>query len=256
MSSLDFQKHELAGKRIIVTGAGLAGLAFASAIDQYWPDQHPKPHVVIYERSAKELDVERKGYTMGIKPESGLLALKQLGLLDIALSSSTVGTSTMEQAPTFWTSDWTRMLDLSSVSFFKKMKDGMPRGGIRLVRYVLRDMLLDAVPTQTKIHFRKGCEGVQVLADGRVRVQLSDGSFDECDLLVAADGASSGVRSSILPGEELEYTGASCFLATSRFPLGKPEEFRHRWGMNISGQGVAFLNLWVSCNLQIIHERC
>ena len=243
MSSFDSQKHELAGKRIIVTGAGLAGLAFACAIDQVWPQQHPKPTVVVYERSAKELDRSHGGYTMGIRAESGLLALKQLGLLDVALRSSSVGTNGTDKAPTFWTGNWKPILDPSSFSMFNETEDGMPKSGIRLVRYVLRDILLNALPAETEVHFQRGCQTPRVLPNGKIQVELSDGTTDEGDLLVAADGSSSSVRTMLLPDQKPEYTGAVCFIGTSRFPEGKPELLRHKWGMNISGQGVPFLTL-------------
>lgn len=243
------QKQELPGKRIIVTGAGLAGLAFACAIDQYWPVQDPRPQVVIYERSAKELDRSHAGYTMGIRAESGLLALKQLGLLDNALQASTVGANGADKAPTFWSSDWKTMFDPSSFAMFNEFEDGMPKSGIRLVRYVLRDMLLNALSVGTEVHWGNGCQTTRILPDGRTQIELSNGSTDEADLLVAADGSNSKVRTMLLPEEKLEYTGAVCFLGTSRFPDGKPELLAHKWGMNISGKGVPFLTLYVLFNL-------
>lgn len=239
------QKHDLAGKRIIVTGAGLAGLAFACAIERYWPAHHPKPKLVIYERSAKELDRSHAGYTMGIRAESGLLALKQLGLLDTALRATTVGANGADKAPTFWASNWKPIFDPSSFSMFNETVDGMPKSGIRLVRYVLRDMLLDALSADTEVHWGSGCQKTRILPDGKVQVELAKGTTDTGDLLVAADGANSSVRNLLLPDENLEYTGAVCFLGTSRFAEGKPELLKHKWGMNISGQGVPFLTLYV-----------
>jgi 2-polyprenyl-6-methoxyphenol hydroxylase-like FAD-dependent oxidoreductase len=68
--------HELAGKHVIVIGVGLAGLAFAHALDRHWPREYTKPRISIYERPSKTLDRKREGYTMSIKPESELEALK------------------------------------------------------------------------------------------------------------------------------------------------------------------------------------
>lgn len=147
------EKHHLTGKRIIVTGAGLAALAFASALDQFWPDGYPKPELVLYERSSRDLDREREGYTMSIKPDSGLKALRELGLLEKALSQSTVGHNGIETTPTIWNSEWQPLLDLNA----RKKKpsqasDAIPPTGIRLVRYILRDLLLTAVSPHTTIH--------------------------------------------------------------------------------------------------------
>lgn len=238
MSSLPVQKHHLAGKRIIVAGAGLAGLAFARALEQDWPQEHPRPEVVMYERSSKILDRGREGYTMGIKSESGLQALKKLGLLDAALRSSTTGVNRSPQFPTFWTKAWRPMFEVPTPS---KPKEGLPSHGIRLVRHVLRQILLDGLPAETKVHWEKGCESAHVLSDGRVQVSLSNGSTEECDLLIAADGANSNIRSCLLPHDTLDFAGAICFLGTSRFPSGKPDLLKEKWGMNISGEGIAFL---------------
>ena len=238
MSSLPVQKHDLAGKRIIVAGAGLAGLAFACALEQDWPQEHPRPEVVMYEKSSKILDRGREGYTMGIKSESGLQALKELGLLDAALHSSTTGASGSQQFPTFWTKDWRSMLEVPTPSI---PNDGFPPNGIRLVRHVMRQILMDGLPAETKVYWEKGCESAHALDDGRVQVRLSNGSTEECDLLIAADGANSNIRSCLLPHDTLDFAGAICFLGTSRFLSGKPDLLKDKWGINISGEGIPFL---------------
>ena len=239
MSRNALQKHDLAGKRIIVTGAGLAGMAFARAMDRDWPCEHPKPEIVIYERSSKALKPGREGYTMGIKEVSGLRALDHIGLLDIALSNSTTGANGISQVPTIWNRNWRPMLELNDPS--SKTQARIPAIGIRLVRHVLRDILMEALPSDTKVYWEKGCDSVDVLEGGRVRVNLSGGSSDECDLLVAADGASSNVRSALLPDDTLEYARAVCFQGTSKFPSGKPDLLQKKWGINVSGSNVAFL---------------
>lgn len=232
------QKHPLAGKRIIVAGAGLAGLAFARALVHQWPQGQPQPEILLYEISSEKLDRSREGYTMGIKPESGLNALKQLGLLDTALRLSTTSVGGSQQPPNFWTKDWRMLLDIPPPSV---SADGVPWNGIRLVRHVLRQILLDALPAEAKVHWGVGCNSAEILDAGQTRVSLTDGSEAYCDLLIAADGANSGIRASLLPQETLEFAGVNCIIATSRFPSGKPELLKDRWGINISGQGVPFL---------------
>ena len=233
------QKHDLAGKRIIVTGAGLAGMAFARAMDRSWPCEHPKPEIVIYERSSKLLKPGHEGYTMGIKEPSGLKALDRIGLLDAALSNSTVGANGIPQVPTIWNKKWRPMLELNGI--LSKQQARIPAIDIRLIRHFLRQILMDALPSDTEVHWGKGCDSLEILKGGRVRVELSDGSSDECDLLVTADGASSNVRAALLPNNTLEYAGIVIFQGTSRFLSGKPELLEKNWGINISGSGVAFL---------------
>ncbi|KAM0707101.1 hypothetical protein Q7P35_006432 [Cladosporium inversicolor] len=238
MSINNPQKHDLAGKRIIIAGAGLAGMAFARAFDQSWPNEHPKPEI-IYERSPKILKPGREGYTMSIKKESGLQALDRIGLLDAALSFSTVGSNGIQQRPTIWTNDWRPMLDLKDSPF--STQERIPSSGIRIVRHVLRRILVDGLPSDIKVHWDRGCDSVDIIEGGKVRVHLSDGLSDECDLLVAADGVNSNVRSALLPDDVLKYAGAICCQGTSRFPSVKPRLLEKKWGINLSGAGVAFL---------------
>ncbi|TLD04204.1 hypothetical protein E2P81_ATG10607 [Venturia nashicola] len=223
MSYTNMKKHDLAGKRIIVSGAGLAGMAFARALERSWPQEHPKPELVIYERSSKVLPAD---------------PLDDLGLLDLALSNSTVGAGGTQQLPTLWDKNWQQMLDPNTPT---KSNERIPSYGVRLARHTLRQMLLDAMPSNTNVQWEKGCDSVEVIDGGRVHITLSDGSTDECDLLVAADGANSKVRSSLLPGRTLDYVGAIIVQGTSRFPKGKPHPVNKKWGITMGG-GVAFLN--------------
>jgi len=176
---------------------------------------------------------------MSIKKESGLHALDRIGLLDAALSASTVGSNGIQQLPTIWANDWRPMLDFKDSP---PTQDRIPASGIRIVRHVLRQILVDGLPSDTKVHWEKGCDSVDIVEGGKVRVNLSDGSSDECDLLIAADGVNSNVRSALLPDDVLNYAGAICWQGTSKFPSGKPGLLEKKWGINISGAGVAFLN--------------
>lgn len=137
MSIDSSHKHYLAGKRIIVTGAGLAGMAFARALNRNWPSEHPKPEIVMYERSSKILKPGHEGYTMSIKKESGLQALDDIELLDAALSSSTVGSNGIQQLPTIWANDWRPMLDIKDSP---PTQDRIPASGIRIVRRLTTDL--------------------------------------------------------------------------------------------------------------------
>lgn len=84
----------------------------------------------------------------------------------------------------------------------------IPACGIRIVRHVLRQILVDGLPSDTKVYWGKGCDSVEILESSKVRVKLSNGSSDECDLLVAADGVNINVRSALLPDDLLNYAGA------------------------------------------------
>jgi protoporphyrinogen oxidase len=51
--------HFVAGKTIVVAGAGISGLSFAIALRQRWPSSETPPKIIIYERDAEEGGVER-----------------------------------------------------------------------------------------------------------------------------------------------------------------------------------------------------
>ncbi|KAM4057307.1 monooxygenase [Hirsutella rhossiliensis] len=83
------------------------------------------------------------------------------------------------------------------------------------------------------------------LADGRIRVHLSATNgpgvsrTDDCDLLIAADGAHSKVRASFRPDDEPEYNGTVLVGGVGRFVDGVPSTLNH-WGMVVSGQGIGY----------------
>lgn len=74
-----------AEKRIIIIGVGIARLAFARALDLYWPPGFPRPGITFYGRDTREVSVEREGCSLSIRSEiasGGMQALQKLGLLD------------------------------------------------------------------------------------------------------------------------------------------------------------------------------
>lgn len=108
---------------------------------------------------------------------------------------------------------------------------------MRIARRELRRVLIDAVPS-TDIHWSSYCTGAVQLGNGRVQVQLSNGEVDECDLLVAADGANSKVRASFRPDDKLSFAGAVCITGDARFPNGIPEPVDQDWGLILGAGGT------------------
>src|SRR5271167_1123203 len=100
--NLSQQKPFLAGKKIIVAGAGVAGLAFAIALRKQWSaltsslgSSVDPITIVVYERDNKELATDREGYSLSIRSEPycpGMQALSKLELLEPMLRASLTGT--------------------------------------------------------------------------------------------------------------------------------------------------------------------
>jgi 2-polyprenyl-6-methoxyphenol hydroxylase-like FAD-dependent oxidoreductase len=63
--------------RVAVFGAGISGLTLAAALRQFAPDVD----VDVYERD-NALDSRFQGYSLGIKGDTGILALRRLGLFE------------------------------------------------------------------------------------------------------------------------------------------------------------------------------
>ncbi|KAL2220281.1 hypothetical protein M432DRAFT_311876 [Thermoascus aurantiacus ATCC 26904] len=237
----------VAGKKIIVVGAGIAGLSFALALRKQWPTstKHEPPSVTIYERDTKETSIGREGYSLSIRSDGlsgGMQALHRLNLLERMLraSISVAGNGSFN----LWNTAWQSILSVrisrgdSGLSSDKEL----PADGMRIARDVLRRIMVDAVYEQkdTTMHWERPCTRVEPLPDGKIRVHLGDGTTDECDILIAADGASSKIRTQLRPADGLSFTGAVCISATSRFDSHEavPRPVDRDWGAVLGGGGV------------------
>ncbi|KAH8799747.1 hypothetical protein F5884DRAFT_116110 [Xylogone sp. PMI_703] len=236
------QTHFLAGKTIVVAGAGAAGLSFVLALRKLWPDDLEPPKVTIYEREAKDLPAGREGYSLslaGSDETGGLYAARDLGILDEILKHATPG---LGNQFTFkvWNNSFKELL-----SHTFKPGPGLSVAGIRITRKNLRQVLIDAVgPDQ--IRWGVACVAAEKLPSGRMKVKLSSDnlpsgqSTSKCDLLIAADRSSSKIRAAIRPKDTLQYAGVMQKGSLVIFPDGIPHPVDKNWGMLLSsGKGVS-----------------
>lgn len=229
--------HFLAGKQIVVAGGGMAGLAFAIALRKQWPPGQEPPAITIFERDTEAAAAGREGYSLslaGFDGTGGLVALKDLGLLDVALGHAVLG---LDGSGCFkiWDADWAELMSVRL-----KPAAGLPTAGIRIARKNLRRTLIDAAVGDQPDAIRWGvaCTAAERLEGGRVRVRLADESTVDCDFLVVADGANSKLRASIRPGDTLQHAGAIQIGGNGLFPGGIPKPVDDNWGLQLSGQGV------------------
>ena len=229
--------HFLQDKDIVVAGAGLGGLAFALGLKKQWPAGLPPPRVTVYERDTEAGAPDRAGTSLslaGTDETGGLVALRDLGVLDAILGHAIAG---LDEKGAFklWDSNWAELMSIRA-----KPAAGLPTAGIRIARKNLRQTLIDAA-TAADITIRWGlpCVAAAKLPDGRMSVSLADETTVECDLLVAADGASSKLRASLLPAHALDYAGVVWLGGQATFPDGIPQPITLNWGLQLSGQGKA-----------------
>ena len=176
---------------VVVVGAGLAGPLLAQGLNRAGID------VALYEREAA--NQSSQGYRIHIAPEGdlGLRACLPPSLYDRLLATSGKRGS-----------GW-RLLDphLHVVREIRVAPVDNESAGRHLTvdRLTLRQILLTGID----VHHAAAFQRYELLDDGRVRVFFANGMVVDADLLVAADGTYSRIRTQLLPNAEVVETGQS-----------------------------------------------
>ncbi|KAN0110152.1 FAD/NAD(P)-binding domain containing protein [Hyaloscypha variabilis] len=233
----------ISGKKILIVGAGISGLSFALSLQKLLPSltspNFIQPSIKIFERDTSDLDPTRQGYSLSIRSDGttgGVQTLLKLGLLDIAIERGVHGENVGKEKGTFclWDKKWKEIMRVNLPT-----PKGLPVQNVRIKRNVLRGILVDAcVAHRVEIEWEKKVVGVETLGDGRLKVVFDGGGEEECDLLVAADGARSKVRGALKPDAVLVYQGVVGIMGESRFDGSPPPPAEKDWGLMLSGTGT------------------
>ena len=166
----------------VIVGGGIGGLATAVALDRVGIDS------VVLEQ-APELEAIGAGLTLS---PNAVRALERLGLADAVRSRGARGQELLVR-------NWKGETILEV-----RLDDPMEEIGIH--RADLQDVLMDGAG---KHRVRLDAKVTGVVVDGdRPRVELADGTTEEADLVVGADGIHSVVRRVILgPEAAPDYAG-------------------------------------------------
>ncbi|KAF4992239.1 hypothetical protein FGRMN_7269, partial [Fusarium graminum] len=233
--------HFLERKTIIVAGAGTAGSAFVVALRRLWDPEMAEPNIIIYDRDSPDLSAQREGYTIslaGYNASGGLVALNKMGILQDVLGNAVSGLNG-EGAFKIWGPNWSEC-----ASFRHKPIEGLPSASVRIARSDLRRVLHDRLRSEDSVQWNSRCIAVHKLRNGRMRVHVARGqpgheviNEEDCDLLVAADGAHSKLREYLRPEDNLEFAGAVLRGGVSRFEGPPPAPVDKDWGFMLSGTG-------------------
>ncbi|KAJ5598010.1 hypothetical protein N7537_008094 [Penicillium hordei] len=224
----------LAGKRIIVAGGSFAALSFVLALDQLWNSSLDRPAVIIYEKNEREKCLEKDPYILNINGASrddGLVAIQQLGILDEVLKHASRNGGDIR----VWGDDWKWLSSMNPEKY-----GNLPAATIRISREELKRILLEKAEVKQKA-FKWGwaCMRAEQTGDGTMRVTVSnDGgkttSFEQCDLLIAADGANSELRACFRSHDmKTTYMGASQIGGVAYLKDGVPKPIDEDYGLQM-----------------------
>lgn len=232
----------LAGKKIVVVGAGIAGLSFVVSLRRIWTESLGEfPEVVHYDREKEMPSESQERYSVRIRgsgSSAGAHALRQMRLLETSLKNGitrpgyarghTRGYITVKSL------DWMRLVSLRDGARVDPL-----RADFRIGRLRMRHILLKVANEYGRIHWGSACSEVSSSEDGRLRLRLDDGKEDTCDFLVVADGANSRIRSWLRPDDKLSFAGPINISVVSRFTGPPPHPLNRDWGIVASGSALA-----------------
>lgn len=162
-------------------------------------------------------------------------ALQKLGLLEPMLRASLTGIGDNNGGFAIWDKDWNELLKLRP----KSSDPTLPVPTMRIARKALRQIMINAASPDDIIHWGVSCTGATQLANDKVEVQLSNGDMQECDILVAADGASSKIRAALRPHDTLSFAGVVSIAGQANFAHAIPAPLHRDWGTLVGAGGVS-----------------
>jgi 2-polyprenyl-6-methoxyphenol hydroxylase-like FAD-dependent oxidoreductase len=205
----------VAAPKVIIAGAGLGGLCLAQGLQRAGID------VTVHERDAA-IDSRPQGYRLHIDGR-GAVALHAClppELYDLFLATS--------GAPsTQFTILTTKLRQLKMMRFDGVASIAPEAVNTSVDRQNLREILLAGL--EEVVQFGHEIAGYERVGD-RVSVRFGNGTFEEGDLLVGADGVGSTVRRKLLPDAVVAETGECCIYGrttlTPEVAVVMPEQLR------------------------------
>jgi len=175
----------MSGFKVIIVGAGLAGSLLANGLMNNDID------FVVYESDPE--GCQREGYQirLGAPAIIGFKSCLQTDQLEKLYPLFGRSGGVVSSAPVLYDQNFTQLLDLTKFPAYTKSAP--------INRVILRDFLANPIAAAGKLHYGKKFtrfDSIQTDSGNKIIVQFDDGTQDECDLLVSAEGSRSKVSNS------------------------------------------------------------
>jgi flavin-dependent dehydrogenase len=211
-SSVSNMVVDTAPFKVIIVGGGLAGSLLANGL------MGKNIEVQVYERM--EPHSKREGFQIRLTAPAltGMRTCLSPEHFESIIKKFGPASGLKAEAPRVYHKDWTLLIDLSRFSVYGK--------NAPINRGILRDALADPVYSAGRLHYNKTFEKYEIIknasSEERIRVSFSDGSIDECNILIGADGSSSRINQQVgldnlRPIERHVAFAAKCELPTECF---------------------------------------
>lgn len=181
--------------KIAIIGGGIGGLATAVGLQRLGINAH------IYERAQS---FKPLGAGIGIG-SNAMVALRKLGVAEGMMQS---GIPLYEQR---FLNEQFKVMNRIDFTLLKKR---FGEENIAIQRADLHEALYNALNSNT-LHFNKKVEDFKQSAN-KVTINFSDGTYEEVDYLIAADGINSIFRKTLLPHSEPRYAGYTCWRGITK----------------------------------------
>lgn len=177
--------------KVVVAGGGLAGALLANGLLNNNID------FVVYEADARDSDREGYQIRLGAPALAGFRACLTQQRQDELFPKFGRSGGMISSAPILYDTHLNLLLDLTKFPAYTKSAP--------ISREILRQFLVEPIDAAGKIHYGRKLKSYEV--DGssgnetgsKVTVVFEDGTKDECDLLIGAEGSRSEVLYSLSP---------------------------------------------------------
>lgn len=185
--------------RVIIIGGGLAGNLLGCEL------MKDSVAVGVYERAERHSTREGLQIRLTSPALAGMRACLETDHMLSIIKKFGPATEAKAEAPRIFHKDWTQLMDLSRFPAYGK--------NAPITRGLLRDCLADPLYEAGKLQYDTAMERYEI---------LNPGSYDDCDVLIGADGGYSKVNK-LVGLESLDYIprhvtlAAKCSLPVKRF---------------------------------------